>query len=709
MPLLPKIQSEHVRTGWWQNLTAPPHRQYLWTAKNFQALMFFGCIGICGTIASNSLWTLTLHFLQPTVHIPDSDDPRPKLSRIHAIRALSESMRNAKEDLKLIWKVERGFRRQLSMSVRAITGNPRQIIRRLDHPIEQQFGIFAIANIATFVVLGIFVPFLLAEGLQGETIVQPEDQFHNRFTNHCLFQGTAAQSEYVRRAVRWSFNECIERGGEWGESARCVTIRKALPPYRKETIQPTDPIFAKKPYLFLHENGIADTRAIKLSRNLTYKDIGMNIKSGGLSILHELVCIPIDLDGFISHPNGTHQLKFRDFLPRDDPDSDLLSDSNFHIHDTMILKTSNAAGSGHEMDEWHFNQGPDVVERDIRNLTQGRSDIFFQRDMDGVLPWITTKPIRIEDVTGGGRLGLIQAITHERLNFHLQNFLITLKPAWFPDGQSVGPLDDPIFGAFDLNESGKSRQDREVLAIGCAEVFKSCSISNCVAVPMPSGRSDGPMEPWLASCYKSIMSVWANTIVNPLYSRPDSWGYWPNTRILRGHRHWYEDVEERFLHSMLRVQYATTAAAEHDSVSPQMSFGIYKTPDDNMHMLYLNSDFTNINIWGTLALLGAYFYIIIGSYWLILLSPLTLSAKLVTDTAIFCMNTLHALGIKIWNSLPMVCQCNAGSTPLTGDSVLVSLGAIQTGSWQIQRRKRHTGMQRTIDSVDIPVAQGQQS
>lgn len=41
-------------------------------------------------------------------------------------------------------------------------------------------------------------------------------------------------------------------------------------------------------------------------------------------------------------------------------------------------------------------------------------------------------------------------------------------------------------------------------------------------------------------------------------------------------------------------------------------------------LLYINSDHTNVNVWGSVATASAYFYIIAASHWPVLLSPLTL-------------------------------------------------------------------------------------
>jgi hypothetical protein len=76
---------------------------------------------------------------------------------------------------------------------------------------------------------------------------------------------------------------------------------------------------------------------------------------------------------------------------------------------------------------------------------------------------------------------------------------------------------------------------------------------------------------------------------------------------------------------MLRVRHISRIAAEQDLLEPVpvLSYPVKLTAS-----LYRNAAHTNINVWGTVALIGAYVYIIAGSYWLILLLPAVLLSKL---------------------------------------------------------------------------------
>jgi hypothetical protein len=65
----------------------------------------------------------------------------------------------------------------LKLSLSTISGNHCQVLRSLDMTIKLRFGVFAILNIVSFVILCIFIPFFLVEGLQGETIVQTIKHF----------------------------------------------------------------------------------------------------------------------------------------------------------------------------------------------------------------------------------------------------------------------------------------------------------------------------------------------------------------------------------------------------------------------------------------------------------------------------------------------------------------------------------------------------
>ena len=88
-------------------------------------------------------------------------------------------------------------------------------------------------------------------------------------------------------------------------------------------------------------------RAYRLSRNTSLQGFAFNTKPGGNKLLHELTCIPVSLDQFITQVNGSFELKVKELIPSSL--SLAMHQSSFIIHDSMILKTSNAVGSGFEI------------------------------------------------------------------------------------------------------------------------------------------------------------------------------------------------------------------------------------------------------------------------------------------------------------------------------------------------------------------------
>jgi hypothetical protein len=138
----------------------------------------------------------------------------------------------------------------------------------------------------------------------------------------------------------------------------------------------------------------------------------------------------------------------------------------------------------------------------------------------------------------------------------------------------------------------------------------------------PSADSDNFLDIY----YPSIKLVWFSTLWDPTYG-------WKGVSI-GGERNfyhsttdrenrWKRDLEERFIRSMLRVRHMSRIAAERD-----LLYSRPRDPHGGMSFHYRSADYTNVNIWGTFAVIGGYAYLIAGSYWLVLLSPFAYTTKL---------------------------------------------------------------------------------
>lgn len=582
-----------------------------------ETLVFLGILGIIGTIACDKLWPIFRHFLQPAVQLSDSENKRLKLSRADVIKALWAEIKYVKEDLRMIWTEEHGIRPKVKMFLGTMSGSHRQVLRPLDTTIELRFGIFAILNIV-FVVLCIFIPFFLAEGLQGETIVQAIKDFQGAYY---FTRQSAIVDEVVRARVTSDFKKCVTDRGVWNQTDYCVDLRNSLPPYKVEDMNLTDPIFADSPYRFLMEKGDANFGALRLSRNTSLQDVAFNTKPGGKKLLHELTCVPVSLGQFITQVNGSFELRVKDLIP--ESISHTVDRTSFVLHDSMILKTSNAVGSGHEIYRSKIHLGSTASHTEPVKNHSDQGSTWYQTDVDATLPWLEFKGT--ESVMQS-RAWRASAMVGGSRSSRLQNFLITFKP-----GESLGSSkslsDDPIFGAHRPWDTGRYVADREVSALGCAEVFRVCSADQCTEPPI--GEIDG----WLDLCYPGIMSVWLSTLIDPTYGHGPLNGrlrnflsVWPNHR-----QRWQDDVEERFIRSMLRVRYASKYAAEQDLVDPD-KYNL-ANPWIADPLLYRNSDHTNINVWGSVATAGGYLYVIAASHWLVLLLPLILPLKFLARAA----------------------------------------------------------------------------
>jgi hypothetical protein len=71
-------------------------------------------------------------------------------------------------------------------------------------------------------------------------------------------------------------------------------------------------------------------------------------------------------------------------------------------------------------------------------------------------------------------------------------------------------------------------------------------------------------------------------------------------------------MEERLTRSMLRARHASQIAAEENLVQPEKIWGDELVFDEAL--LYRSPDYTNFNVWESFTVLGAYIYIIAGSY-----------------------------------------------------------------------------------------------
>ena len=244
----------------------------------------------------------------------------------------------------MIWTEEHGIKHKARKTLDVLSGNYDQTLRPANTNIEVRFGIFAIINILSFVILGIVVPFFPAEGLQGEAVVQAQEDWRAIHQNSLE---TAVSHQGVLDRVSWDFEKCVTDRGAWSSIDYCVGLRGDLPPYNVQEMRLTDPNLTESPYDFFVKNGDSSSKALRLSCNTSLQGIAFNAKPGGEKLLHELTCIPISLDRYITEADNLFELKIPDLV---DPILvQVLQGASFDVHGGMILKTSNTIGSGYEI------------------------------------------------------------------------------------------------------------------------------------------------------------------------------------------------------------------------------------------------------------------------------------------------------------------------------------------------------------------------
>lgn len=464
---------------------------------------------------------------------------RLKISMADAIKAIWAELKYVNTDLSIIWTEEHGPKHKLQQTFQVLSGHYEQTLRPSGTTIEIRFGIFAILNVVCFIALSLFIPYFLAEGLQGETVVQAIAYAREE---HYSALASAKFDGGIRELVNGEFRQCVNDRSIWNNAAYCEGLRKEIS-YTTEKFDLKSSVFADSPYRFLAELGNNQYSAIRMSHNISLQDVAFNTRSGRDVLLHELTCVPVDLERRIFKTNTSFELHIPNLFPA-------YLNQRFKLHDSMILRTSNAVGSGYEIDRI---KGQFPGTKPLINLS-GEGATWYQLDVDSALPWTEYGDVEhAEEKRIAAASAMVNGYTEDRKGASIQNFLITFKPGQ-PYGGLENTSDDPIFGAHqhqsEPNLSGYVA-DREIVAIGCTEVFKRCSEDGCAEL---SSKRD---TIWHHLDLPGIMSIWTNLLVGSSYGAPETGrlrnflSVWPNHR-----QHWEEDVEERFIRSMLRVRYA---------------------------------------------------------------------------------------------------------------------------------------------------------
>jgi hypothetical protein len=365
------------------------------------------------TRAWNLLRSLVLRVTTP-IRLPADSDPIPTLSQTQALLFLTKSAR-------------RRLRRK---------DTPQRVDTAPDSvTISPWFGICCLINGSVFLVLGIFVAWFLADGLQGEPIVR--SHIPARCFGGPIYVNTPVNTPpgTYHENCSWVW-EVLKR--KW--QLYCSQTISAAPEIRqsKNRLLP----FNHSRYRFLNDHGYSGTQPERFSQRIALRDLGLYSKDS-TALYHELSCKPFSLDQFI---HGQRDWGF--ILDSGLPVVNLTDhpDWRYKLGSNIYLKTSNELGSRREAFQLEPDRPFDVmVFPDVRNNYVQPTDVldFMVRGV-------------------------------------LDTFLVTFQAHGTRYSHSI---DDPFFAAHsetepDADFPGGFIADRETTALGCVEFFDICFLSN---------------------------------------------------------------------------------------------------------------------------------------------------------------------------------------------------------------------------------------
>ena len=579
MPLLPIEHSNAVYKGLWPNYAAPAYRRWIFTATNMEAMLALGFLMALGSFANNNSWVMIRRAvlkLTTPVRLEDEFDIRNKLSRFRAIYSLWH-------DLKHIG---------ISTTAMQVSGND-EVAK-----ISPWFGIAALINAIGFVVLGIFLPWLLSEGLQGESIVTAGNA---TYAAPPLVAKVAFEQD-IRQTVEDVYRVCEYSPSNvayWDE--RYEDIRRDVPIVQKKLLSLNDPLLSSPDYKFITTNMANGSLIWHLSQRVALYLVGIN-ENSNMNIRHQLVCALADLDSLTMREGKEHRIH----LSAMNADRYLPPMVDNVTWDISLL-TSNQLGSGRIL----LGSKDPILPNSLLSST------------DFILPSVST--------IQGGYSALQLDIILSGLG---RRFLFIHRAT----GRGyAAPIDDPFFAAHD--EIAASTyvvdglpgprntlflSDREATALSCVELLDICTprtdgeycytpdeisaTRSSAAIPFGMIQSTPWEEKYTLhslSEYLPVLSIWVHAhLAQRMYE-------YSKFRLLT----WQTLLEEHFVRSTLRLREAYRVAASRELAqysywSPGTSV-IYKTS-----LIYRNSDYTNVNFIGFWAVLVCYIAVILSSYFI---------------------------------------------------------------------------------------------
>jgi len=200
--------------------------------------------------------------------------------------------------------------------------------------ISPWFGIIALTNTAGFITLGVSLPWLLAEGLQGASIVTAGNTTRVSFPEVALL----AMQLDLRDTVRDIYSFCNPYYTRWKE--KCDNIRRGIPIIQKKMLSLDGALLSSPEYEFLITNAATGSLIRHSSQRVTLEHVGVN-QNSKMNIRHQFACVPADLNRFILREGRRHRISL---LPENFNQS--LPQRIDNVTWDMPLFTSNEFGSG---------------------------------------------------------------------------------------------------------------------------------------------------------------------------------------------------------------------------------------------------------------------------------------------------------------------------------------------------------------------------
>lgn len=594
MPAFPQIATLDVRVGLWWNLGAPAYRRCLWTVTNLEAVVVLGVLGIVGTVAGDRVWLIVRPFLQPSLRISGAGSRTLNPSRTDAVKALWVQLKRMKQDLAIPLAQHKTWQ-QVKSSCQKLRGRQSHSSRPPVEDIKLQVGLFAIFNIMSTIILGIFGPFFLAEGLQGEAVVRATSGSRQAYLDAIV---ETADDKYLRARHKRDVEHCVAWTKFPRSSDYCSAALGSLPPYMRESISLDDLAPTNPRHRFLIEHADRRCTALRLRWNATLHDVFVNTKSSSKWLSSELVCVPVLLGRFVERIEGRYVLNIDGLLSYG---SNLGNNVRLNYQDWF--KASLVMKADHWI-KWRRPYRPPG----LPSYAEWTSEFRFNRD--GILPWI-------QDEDSKTRARQSVALLRGEDGVSLQNFFITYQPNW--EVSIKGTPNKPDFGADHQRQEHWYVNNELVLSIGCAETFLTCEEDQCKE---PGSGND--TSSWLHHWYPFMSSIWLNDQLE--YDSDRYPRIFDDFRYVAGEKgepdgRWRHDVMERFLRSMLLAQHVLRSASQ---ASVKIDSSHWRDTTVDWPLLYHNSDYTNLNVYGAISTLLVYTYIIAASCWPVLFGPVTL-------------------------------------------------------------------------------------